>query len=284
MTIRCGVLDDALRRADMESARRCPSSADEGRQPTSGRESRALGGDGRVCASTVAFTKRRYRDMDAERLGVTPLSSNPVLETRSSESPRARPRVVASGSHGTVTCDHHERAGGCVRGIVLQGQRSITRSAALGASGGWCPSTPTMLRRLRLGPDGRQPRVHALGRCGRPRPGSASIAYLPRPCRAEASSMPEGPATGRVAAQRRALTTASTAPDSRTRCWPGHCCRHHSVHMRAHRRCQPGTTSSLVSRLVSPGRSRRSTGSSAAHFVRTISRSLRRHRHPPAMA
>jgi hypothetical protein len=38
----------------------------------------------------------------------------------------------------------------------------------------------------------------------------ATIAQLPDPCRAEAS-MPEGPAAGRVEAQRRALTTPSTA-------------------------------------------------------------------------
>ncbi len=105
-----------------------------------------------ACASTVAITKRRSRGMDAERLGVTPLSFDPVVETRSSESPRARPRVVASGSHGTVICDHHERAGGCVGGIVPREQRLATRSAALGASGGWCRATPTILRRLRLGP------------------------------------------------------------------------------------------------------------------------------------
>ena len=42
------------------------------------------------------------------------------------------------------------------------------------------------------------------------------IAY---PCRAQASSMPEGPATGRVEAQRRALTRPSTAPASSERWW-----------------------------------------------------------------
>lgn len=36
-------------------------------------------------------------------------------------------------------------------------------------------------------------------------------------CRAQASSMPEGPAVGRVEAKRRALTTPSTAPASNTR-------------------------------------------------------------------
>jgi hypothetical protein len=36
-------------------------------------------------------------------------------------------------------------------------------------------------------------------------------------CRAQASSMPEGPAVGRVEAKRRALTTPSTAPASKTR-------------------------------------------------------------------
>ena len=39
-------------------------------------------------------------------------------------------------------------------------------------------------------------------------------------CRAEASSMPAGPAAGRDEAERRALTTPSTAPASRTR-WGG---------------------------------------------------------------
>src|SRR5262245_7551396 len=34
-----------------------------------------------------------------------------------------------------------------------------------------------------------------------------TIAQLPKTCRAEASSMPAGPAAGRVEAQRRALTT-----------------------------------------------------------------------------
>ncbi len=126
------------------SARRCPSSADEGRKPTSGRESIALGGDGRVCIDRRDH-QAPCRDMDAKRLGVTPLSFDLVLETRSSESPRARPRVVASGSHGTVICDHHERAGGCVGGVVLHEQRLATRSAALGARGGWCLSTPTIL-------------------------------------------------------------------------------------------------------------------------------------------
>ncbi len=38
-------------------------------------------------------------------------------------------------------------------------------------------------------------------------------------CRAEASSMPEGPATGRVGAKRRALTTSSTASASSARWW-----------------------------------------------------------------
>jgi hypothetical protein len=38
-----------------------------------------------------------------------------------------------------------------------------------------------------------------------------------RTCRAEASSMPAGPAAGRVEAQRRALTTPSTAPASKSR-------------------------------------------------------------------
>ena len=42
-----------------------------------------------------------------------------------------------------------------------------------------------------------------------------TIAQLPKTCRAEASSMPAGPAVGRVEAQRRALTTPSTAPASR---------------------------------------------------------------------
>lgn len=149
MTIRCGVLDDALRRADMESARRCPSSADEGRKPTSNRESSALGGDGRVCVDRRDH-QASCRDMGVVRLGVTPLSFDPALETRSIESPRARLRVMASGSHGTVICSHHERAGGCVVGIVLREQRLATRSAALGAGGGWCRATPTILRRLRL--------------------------------------------------------------------------------------------------------------------------------------
>ena len=36
-------------------------------------------------------------------------------------------------------------------------------------------------------------------------------------CRAQASSMPAGPAIGRVDAERRALTTTSTAPESKTR-------------------------------------------------------------------
>ena len=40
-----------------------------------------------------------------------------------------------------------------------------------------------------------------------------SIAQEPDTCRAEASSMPEGPAVGRVEAKRRALTTLSTARD-----------------------------------------------------------------------
>jgi hypothetical protein len=39
-----------------------------------------------------------------------------------------------------------------------------------------------------------------------------AIAQKPKSCRAEASSMPEGPAVGRVEAKRRALTTPSTAP------------------------------------------------------------------------
>ena len=40
-------------------------------------------------------------------------------------------------------------------------------------------------------------------------------------CRAQASSMPEGPAIGRVEAKRRALTTPSTAPASSARWWRG---------------------------------------------------------------
>ena len=45
-------------------------------------------------------------------------------------------------------------------------------------------------------------------------------------CRAQASSMPEGPALGRVEAERRALTTPSTAPASKTR-W---CQARHPTH------------------------------------------------------
>jgi hypothetical protein len=40
-------------------------------------------------------------------------------------------------------------------------------------------------------------------------------------CRAQASSMPEGPAIGRVEAKRRALTMPSTAPASSARWWCG---------------------------------------------------------------
>ena len=43
-------------------------------------------------------------------------------------------------------------------------------------------------------------------------------------CRAQASSMPEGPATGRVEAKRRALTMPSTAPASSARWWCGSIC------------------------------------------------------------
>ncbi len=204
--------------------------------------------------------------MDAQRLGVTPLSFDPVLETRSSQSPRARPRVVASGSQGTVICDHHERAGGCVGGIVPREQQ---RRHALRRT--WCErrvvscdtdDASQITPRLHA----RQPRVHTLGPGGRLRPGTASIAQEPRLCRAEASSMPEGPATGRIEAERRALTTVSTAPDSRARCWSGHFCVRNSVHMRAHCRCESRTTSrSRFSPLVS-GRSRRSTGHAGGAF------------------
>jgi len=44
-----------------------------------------------------------------------------------------------------------------------------------------------------------------------------TIAQLPETCRAEASSMPEGPAVSRVEAERRALTMPSTAPASNAR-------------------------------------------------------------------
>jgi hypothetical protein len=162
------------------------------------------------------------RDMDAERLGMTPLSLDPVLETRSIESPRARPRVMASSSLGTVVCDHHERAGGCVVGVVLHEQR---RRHALRRT--WCERRMVSCDTIDTSqttprPDRRQPRAHALGSSRRPHPGNASIAYEPLPCRAEAWSMPEGPAAGLVEAERRALTTPSMAPDSRTRCWLGH--------------------------------------------------------------
>ena len=50
---------------------------------------------------------------------------------------------------------------------------------------------------------------------------SPTIASVADRCRAQASSMPEGPATGRVEAKRRALTMPSTAPASSARWWCG---------------------------------------------------------------
>jgi hypothetical protein len=50
-----------------------------------------------ACAVDRRVHHASFRDMDAERLGVTPLSSDPVVETRSSKSLRARPPVVRIG-------------------------------------------------------------------------------------------------------------------------------------------------------------------------------------------
>jgi len=129
-----------------------------------------------ACAIDRRDHQASCRDLDAERLGMTPLSFDRVLETRSSESPRARPRVVASGSHGTLICNHHERAGGCVSSVVLHEQRprhALRRT--------WCerrmvPFDTDDTWQTTPRPDGRQPRLHALARCRRPHAGAASIA------------------------------------------------------------------------------------------------------------
>jgi hypothetical protein len=102
------------------------------------------------------------RDMDAERLGVTPLSSDPVVETRSSESPRARPRVVRIG----FTRNRHPRSPPASR--WLRGSCRAPKATTLHAlRRTWCKRRMVSFDtddawQITPRPDGRQPRVHAL--------------------------------------------------------------------------------------------------------------------------
>lgn len=152
MTIRCGVLDDALQRADMESARRGPSSADEGRKPTSSRQSKALGGDGRVCLDRrdhqASFPRHGRRASRCDAALVRPGPGDEVVREPAC-SPSLRWHRVHTEPSSAITTS--EPVVACVVSCSRSSD-SITRSVALGASGGWCLSTPTILRRLRLGP------------------------------------------------------------------------------------------------------------------------------------
>lgn len=148
MTIRC-VLDDALQRADLESARRCPSSADEGRKPTSSRESRTLGGDGRVCSRPSCSPRvvprhgRRAPRCDAALCRTSP--EDEVVREPACSSSCGVHRVHTDPSRAITTSSRWLR--GRCRAPRAPTCHALRRT---GANGGWCRETPTIDRRLRL--------------------------------------------------------------------------------------------------------------------------------------
>ncbi len=132
-----------------------------------------------ACADDRRVLQASSRDMDAERLGVTPLSSGPVVETRSSESPRARPPVVPHRVH-TEPSRAITTASRWLRGRC-RAPRAPTRHALhrTGCERRMVSRDTDDRPQITPRSGARQPRVHAVEPRRLARPGTARIAQEP---------------------------------------------------------------------------------------------------------